>query len=125
MKKTKITIFSLLLFAGMVQLNAQTTTPQKGTVSTDQKTSEKETTPQAVVHFKVQPLVNPFILKINELTEGDDVLTEKVIAQIQQSNSIIIKRVVSDSEFNSLSTELKQEAIKESEVIKIVNQLKK
>lgn len=125
MKNTKIIIFGLLFIAGMVQLNAQTTTTQKNSEEKVQTKSSEVSEPKAVITYKTSQKSNPLIQKINELTTGDEMLTEKVIAYIQQSNTKIIKQVVSDNEFNFLSTELKQEAIKESEVMVIMNQFKK
>ena len=125
MKKIQITIFALLCFVGMEQLNAQTTTTQKNSEGNVQTTSNEVSEPKAVITFKTSQKSNPLIQKINELTNGDEILTEKVIANIQQTNTVKIKRVVSDNDFKSLSTELKQEAIKESDVIIIINQLRK
>jgi hypothetical protein len=75
--------------------------------------------------IKTQKLPNPLILKINELTNGNDLLTEKVVAYINQTNIKKIKRVVSESEYNLLSNDMRQEVIKESEVIRIINLLNK
>lgn len=81
--------------------------------------------PQAIVTYKMPQKINSFIEQIKELTEGDDNLTEQVIYKIRQIKNSSIKRVIVDEEFDVLSSEMKKEAIKQSEVMEIIEQLKK
>lgn len=109
----------------MEQLNAQTTTTQKNSDVNSEKSTSETSQPKAVITYKTSLQPNQLIIQINEITKGDEALTEKVIAFIHQTNTTTIKRVVNDNDFKSLSAEMKQEAIKESDVIIIINQLKK
>ncbi len=83
------------------------------------------TVPRAVVTYKTLPKTNLFIEEIKELTDADDLLTEEVISEIRKTKSTKIKHVVTADEFNNLSAELQKEVIKESEVIAIIETLKK
>ncbi|HBF87768.1 MAG TPA: hypothetical protein DDX39_03920 [Bacteroidales bacterium] len=81
--------------------------------------------PKAVVNYKTSPQINPLISQVNELAGGNDELTERVIFQIRQTKNTAIRRIVLDNEFETLSEELKKDAIKQSEVVEIINRLKK
>lgn len=86
---------------------------------------ETQLKPKATVTFKNPKPINPFIKQINDLTNGDDNLTEKVIYKINQTKTTTIRRMVSDDKFEVLSKNEQKEAIKQSEVLVIINQLKK
>lgn len=113
--------FATMLFFGAA---AQTSTLQKAMLATPQVESTKANTTNTVIRYNVSHKPNLLILQISELTEGNEVLTEKVIAIIQQSKPRVIKRVVLENEFNLLSEELKLEAIKKTDVINIINSIK-
>jgi hypothetical protein len=85
----------------------------------------QEKHPSATVTYQTQPKVNLFIEKINAFTEGDDNLTERVIYKINKDNNEVIRRVVSDLYYLKLTEEQRKEAIKESDLIEIIEQLKK
>ena len=81
--------------------------------------------PKATVTFKSPMQINPFIKQINDLTNGDDNLTEKVIYKINQTKNTTIRRIVSDDKFDLLSETEQKDAIKQSEVKEIIEILKK
>jgi len=113
--------FATMLFFGAA---AQTSTLQKEAVVSPQVESTKANTTNTVIRYNVSHNPNLLILQISELTEGNEILTEKVIAIIQKSKPRVIKRVVLENEFNLLSEELKLEAIKKTDVITIINSIK-
>lgn len=86
---------------------------------------ETQSAPKATVTFKNIKRINPFIKQINDLTNGDDNLTEKVIYKINQTKNTTIRRMVSDDKFDLLSETEQKEAIKQSEVKEIIEILKK
>lgn len=86
---------------------------------------ETQPEPKVTVTFKSSMHINPFIKQINDLTTGDDKLTEKVIYKINQTKNKAIRRMVSDDKFELLSKAEQDEAIKQSEVKEIIEQLKK
>ena len=90
-----------------------------------QNDTQHQNGPQAVINYKTPQKINPLIEKVNELTDGDAILTELVIYEISKIKTTNIHRVVQDEDFNDLSSQLKKEGIKQSEVIEIINRLKK
>jgi len=85
---------------------------------------ETHSEPKATVTFKNPKQINPFIKQIHNLTNGDDNLTEKVIYKINQTKPTTIRQMVSDDKFELLSKTEQKKAIKQSEVLVIINQLK-
>ncbi len=121
MKNSKIVFMMAICFIAISCINAQTaeSNPNRKEDFSSQKN------PQAKIIYKSQQKPSQLIEQVNILTNGDDVLTEKTIFEIRKLKSTTILRIVSDNEYIQLSKELQQEAIKESEVVKIINQLKK
>lgn len=87
--------------------------------------AQSKATPSATITYKTPPKADPFLEKIKEFTDADDLLTEKVIYQIDHTKTQRITKVVSDEEFEALTATQQLTAIKESEVVAIVNNLKK
>lgn len=121
MRNSKIVFLMAIFVFGISSIKAQAT--QSKTNSNTEFSNEKA--PQANVTYKTIQKTNKLIEQVNILAKGDDVLTEKTIFQIQNTKKSAIKRIVADNEYILLSKEIQQEAIKESEVINIINQLKK
>ncbi len=89
--------------------------------------NDNKVEPQVTVTFHTTPKINPVIEQVNILTDYDEILTEMVIEQmyINRNRNTKITSIVSDKEFNNMKEEQKYNAIKESEVIEIINLLKK
>lgn len=64
------------------------------------------------------------ISDVNELAEGDDILTEMIVAEIYKTRKTKVYQVVKDMNFDSLPDETKRKSIKESEIISIINNIK-
>ena len=94
-------------------------------ISQNNTQTPSSTGPKAVITYKTLPKINIYLEEIKELTNADDFLTEQVVFEIRKTKSTKIKHVVTDNEFNKLSKELQQEAIKKSEVVAIIETLKK
>lgn len=80
--------------------------------------------PTATVSYKTKPRVSLLIRQVRELTQQDESLTEKVIYKINKDNEQNIRRVVPDSEYSNLSEAQKKEAIKQSDVLVIIEKIK-
>jgi hypothetical protein len=80
--------------------------------------------PRAVISSEKARTISPMIIQINELTDGDEVLTEKVVAELYKSRNSKIDRIVSDAEFEKLDYTEKRLCASYSEVLSIVEQLK-
>lgn len=83
-----------------------------------------EGNPIAVVTFKTNRTVSPLIEQINKLTNYDEVLTEKVIYQLSMIKNQSFNAVVKDEDYETLTIEVQQSALKESEVREIINQIR-
>jgi len=116
----KRTLITFIFFAFSIALFSQSQTNEKNS-----NTSVEKASPKAVINYKTPQKVDKFIEKINELTNGDERLTEQVVFKISQLKTTNIKVIVSDNEFNNLSVIRKKEAIRESEVIDLIQILKK
>jgi hypothetical protein len=114
-------ITAQLLLANCVFAQSQNASTDKQSVQ-NQKSITKE--PSAVVSYQTPRTISPMILKVNELTNGDDVLTEKVIAEIYKQKNIKIKDVISDDDFRMMSVGEQAICVSESEVNTIINRLK-
>ncbi|MBN2776378.1 MAG: hypothetical protein JXR36_01970 [Bacteroidales bacterium] len=114
-------ITAQLLLVNCVFAQSQNTLSDKQNVE-NQKSTVME--PSAVVSYRTPRTISPMILKVNELTNGDDVLTEKVVAEIYKQKNISIKDVISDEDFSKMSVGEQAICISESEVIQIINRLK-
>ncbi len=121
MRNSKIVFLITIFFIGISSIMAQTT--QSNHNNKTEATSQKA--PQAIVTLKTLKKPNQLIEQVNILTKGDDVLTEKTISEIRKTKNTSIIRIVSDTEYDKLTIEMQHEAIKESEVVKIINQIKK
>ncbi|PLX06575.1 MAG: hypothetical protein C0596_14730 [Marinilabiliales bacterium] len=85
--------------------------------------NENQSKPTATVTFNTPRTVSPMVIKVNELTGGDDVMTEKVIAEIYNRKDIKVDNVLSDEDFERLSDEDKKDCISEAEVLIIIESL--
>ena len=99
------------------------------TVETKNTTSKTEVSqqagPRAVVTFKTSYKPNPIIQEVNQLTNHDDVLTERVITKIRKTTNKQIKQIVDDKKYELLMPDEKIISIKKSKVIEIINTLRK
>ena len=116
-----IAVITAQLLVNCVFAQSQNTMSDKQNVE-NQKSTVKE--PSAVVSYRTPRTISPMIQKVNELTGGDDVLTEKVIAEIYKQKNISIKDVISDDDFSKMSVGEQAICVSESEVIQIINRLK-
>ena len=116
----QIILFTLAVFA-MGVVNAQSETREKQ-MSVTEVTSK---TPTATVTFTNKPQPSQLILKVKSLCQGDEVLTEMVIAEIYKRKNLQTKDVITDAEFKLLSRDEQNEWVCESEVNEIINQLKR
>ena len=116
----KRTLITFIFFAITTALFSQSQTDEKKS-----NNSIEKSVPKAIINYKTPQKVDKFIEKINELTNGDDLLTERVVFEISQIKTTNINKVVNDKEFNNLTAEIKKTAIKESEVIDIIQILNK
>lgn len=92
----------------------------------NQTVSETKTkdSPRAVISSEKVRTISPMIIQINELTDGDEVLTEKVVAELYRANNSKIDRIVSDEEYKKLDYSEKRLCVIYSEVLGIVELLK-
>lgn len=92
----------------------------------NQTISENRTNegPRAVISSEKARTISPMIIQINELTDGDEVLTEKVVAELYKSKNSKIDRIVSDEEYAKLDYSEKRLCVSYSEVLGIVELLK-
>jgi hypothetical protein len=120
----QIILFTLAVFA-MGVVNAQTATQsetREKQMSVNDVTSK---TPTATVSYTNKPQPSQLILKVKSLCQGDDVLTEMVIAEIYKRKNLQTKDVIADAEFKRLARDEQNEWVCESEVNEIINQLKR
>lgn len=80
--------------------------------------------PTATVSYKTKPRVSLLIRQVRELTQQDESLTERVIYKINNDNNQSIRRIVADAEYLNLSESQKKEAIKQSDVLVIIEKMK-
>ncbi len=115
-----LTAFVIFLLQMSLQVNAQTSvkTNEVTTISTNSNG------PRAVVTSSQQRKVSPLILEINNLTNGDEELTERVIGELYKLKNVLVDRIVSDEEYESLSDKEKAICVKKSELNEILKQLK-
>ncbi len=112
---------SFVLSTAHAQSNAQSETQIKQNSQTVQPKAE----PMAVVTFSQTPQPSQLIVKVKALCQGDDILTEMVIAEIYKRKDLQIKDVIDDVDFVQLSKDEQYECVSESEVNELINQLKR
>ncbi len=118
------TFLALLLHISAV-INAQTVdkhNEQQSVASLN--ISSASDGPVAVVKSSAPRKVSNLILEINNLTNGDDALTEKVIAVLCKHRQVPVDRIVSDEEYERLPEKDKAVCVKQSEINEILKQLK-
>ncbi len=103
----------------------QTSVKQTDCKQTDTEQISDNSGPKATVTYKTPRNVNPMIIKVNDLTNNDDKLTEKVIAEIYKLKKNKIKDVVTDKKYLKMTDDEKSVCISEGEVLKIINRIKK
>lgn len=112
---------SFVLSTAHAQSNAQS---EKQTQQNAQSVQAKAE-PMAVVTFSKTPQPSQLMIKVKSLCQGDDILTEMVIAEIYKRKDLQIKDVIDDVDFAQLSRDEKNECVSEAEVNDIINQLKR
>ena len=127
--KTKTMKHCVLIFAAFLLLaTAATAQNSKQAVQSDSNSdvlSAAQQEPQAVVIYQSKPQPSQLIVKITDMCDGDNLLTEQVIAEIYKRKDLQITDVIDDAEFSQLSRDEQNECVCESEVNEIINQLKR
>lgn len=112
---------SFVLGTAHAQSNAQSEKQTQQNAQSFQAKAE----PMAVVTYSKTPQPSQLILKVKSLCQGDERLTEMVIAEIYKRKDLQIKDVITDAEFKLLSRDEQNEWVCESEVNEIINLLKR
>ncbi len=124
MKKMKNLMMLVILFIGIQQLSAQSTSSSTSIAKGNcVDVSPDYEGPRATVTFKTQSRqsVSPLIKKINEFTNQDHLLTEKVVIELRSRGDLSEMKIMKDADYLKLSEKARMNAIKESEVIEIIN----
>lgn len=127
MKRMKNLMMLVILLIGIQQLSAQSTNSKTSSIKGNcVDVSPDYEGPRATVTFKTQSrqIVSPLIKKINEFTNQDHLLTEKVIIELRSRGDLSEMKILKDADYLKLSEKARMNAIKESEVIEIINNLK-
>ena len=127
MKRMKNLMMLVILLIGIQQLSAQSTNSKTSSIKGNcVDVSPDYEGPRATVTFKTQSRqnVSPLIKKINEFTNQDHLLTEKVIIELRSRGDLSEMKILKDADYLKLSEKARMNAIKESEVIEIINNLK-
>lgn len=80
--------------------------------------------PKATVTFKTKSTVSPLLAQLLQLTKGDEVLTEQVIALIPDNKKPYVQRLVDDAEYEKLNPNDKLYSIRKSEIMDIINKIR-
>lgn len=135
MKNLKVVLLIVFIQLTVVKLHAQNfdkLDPKRAinkSINTNASVinSPKENyTPNSIIQTKnASSKPKEFNLKVLTLTNNDEILTEKVLYHIKKELMLNPKDIVNDSEYERFSKENKSQVIKESEVLHIINSLKK
>jgi hypothetical protein len=121
----QIILGTIAMCFAMSAAQAQNFKQSENHSTTISQTEKKQGEPMAVVTFSQKPQPSQLIVKVKALCQGDDRLTEMVIAEIYKRKDLQIKDVIADVDFKLLSRDEQNECVSESEVNELINQLKR
>lgn len=115
LNQTSMKITSPLVMLGIALLF---TTGFTGNLSAqDEQATAKVTTEKTQKY-------TPVVQQVFEMTDGDEILTEKVVAEMYKDRAFKIEMIMKDDEYKLQAADKRKYLIKESEVIGIINSLK-